>query len=207
MLIRHRYIILGIAACAIIAPMLVPHAIAQQERPAYPPMLPDAQFVRKAVIARFPGIDAPALTKFMDSHFALELREFEQLALWKPDKAAAILTDMVEDSLELMATQKRDPDAFATMIRQRDLEKKAFRLAAAVKASKGKKREEQLAALTLALQEAFKVRQELLQRDVRRMEKELGRLKLLVGKRDVNRDAIVLRKISDMTGDKDYLEW
>ena len=175
--------------------------------PPLPPSPPSDMFVKRMVMNRFTGIDEEEVTKFMQTYFPLELNEYRKLVTWKPDDAMNMLTDLVQESLSLMQTKQRDEALFEMIMEKKALQRKADHQAKTARMTKGAERKTHEDELKQTVDRAFDVRQKLLQEDIAHMEQQLEKLKMLAEKRKENRDVIVARRVGDLMGEGEYLEW
>jgi hypothetical protein len=93
------------------------------------------------------------------------------------------------------------------VVRQKTLEQQATRLADVIRRAKDDQRANYLAELEKTLLEAFQIKQEMMKLDVSHMQNELEQLRVLLERRNENERAIVGRRIAELTGDMDYLQW
>ena len=175
--------------------------------PPLPPSPPSEMFVKRMVMNRFTGIDEEEVTKFMQTYFPLELNEYRKLVTWKPDDAMNMLTDLVQESLGLLQTKQRDAALFDRMMERKALQRKANRQAQTARMMEGSERKAHEDELKQTVDRAFVVRQKLLQKDIAHMERQLEKLKMLAEKRQENRDVIVARRVGDLMGEGEYLDW
>jgi len=103
--------------------------------------------------------------------------------------------------------REEDPEAFERAVRERGLERDAETLAREAEGLKGEPREKAIARLRKLLSEAFNMRQEEMRTEMHELEEALTRVKTLVEKRQKNRDLIIERRIKELTGELDHLEW
>ena len=145
--------------------------------------------------------------RFVREHFEAELAEAEELAEEEPREAREIVTDVVHEARELLELREEEPEQFEKAMRRMETERRASELAERCRASKGEARERLMKELRGVLNEAFSMRQAAMEEETRELEEELKRLRTLIEKREANRDAIVERRIEELTGEEEFLEW
>ena len=145
--------------------------------------------------------------RFVHEHFEGELAEAEELAREEPGEAREIVTDVVHEARELLELRQEHPEAFEKAMHRMAIERRSLELAERYRASKGEAREQLLKELRGVLSEAFSLRQAAMKGEMRELEEELDRLQTLVQKREANRDAIVERRIEELIGEDEYLDW
>jgi len=156
---------------------------------------------------RFPEVDREGIMEFIRDHFPREMRQFRELSAKRFSEAAELMSDVIRESLELLETRERNPEVYAKRVRQRELEIRTAALVEAIREAEDRDREKRLEELRGILEEAFEIKQELMKIDVAHMEKEISELKKMVARREANRKAIINRRVSEITGEMDYLEW
>ncbi|MBM4142569.1 MAG: hypothetical protein FJ225_03100 [Lentisphaerae bacterium] len=183
-----------------------PPASAADREPRLPP-IPNEAEVMEAVFATLPDVDPREVLEFIAAEFPAELYRFKTALMRKPEEAVELFTSLVGESLELMRARRGDPERFAKLMRERELERKAARLAETVRAADGAARAGAAEELRRTLTEAFEIRQELMQADVRQLAAELHKLRQLVEARDRNRESIIAQRVGQMSGDLDQFVW
>ena len=159
------------------------------------------------VFARFPDAEPERMMQFMRETFVREMREFRDLSLDHRDEAVDLLTNLVRQSLELMEIKRRHPALYEQHLKQRRLEREADDIAQAAKRASGEERDKLVASLRQKLEDAFEVKQGLMKSDVEQMETELKDLKAMIEKRQQNREGIIKRRVGEIIGESDYLQW
>ncbi len=154
-----------------------------------------------------PERERAAIARLIDEHFGAELREAKLLTDEEPEEAAEIVGDVVEEAWELLELREEAPEEFEGIVREMRLEREAEELAEKITKSRGKDREEVKGALQKVLQQAFDLRQREMKAEVAEMEDELTNLKKLIEKRQQHRDAIVERRMKQLTDEQDFLDW
>jgi hypothetical protein len=179
---------------------------AELRMPPLPP-LPYEREVADAVFRTFPNADAQQIMAFMREQDPLGLYEFKKALMQGRGQAAAVFTSLVRESMEMMETRDRDPERFGKMRRQRELEQKAVQEAEAGRASAGAERDRSVTQLRRTLEEAFQIKQDLMKSEVAALEADLKKLEQLVRERETNREAIISRRVEEMTGKADATRW
>ena len=159
------------------------------------------------VLERFPGVEPDRVVDFIRNEFPREFREFRELASKRTGEAMEIMGNLVRHARELIEMKHRDPERFERMMARRRLEREAAELAVAMRHTEGEERAALQKRLRGVLVKAFSLKQELLRGEAARREAELGELRTLITKREESRDAIVDRRLDQLTGQADHLEW
>ncbi len=172
-----------------------------------PPIPPGRKYVVEAVFNRFPGVDRDEVIKLARENFAAKMQEIEKLSTFRPNDAVEQMTEVVYEVVKLLEIKASDPELFKNKVKQIRLEKQVARYVEQARAAKGNKRDEALGMLNKTLALVFEVKQEVIKLDLARMERELGRLKEMVEKREENKDLIVNRRARDLLGEMAQVEW
>lgn len=161
-----------------------------------------------SVFRRFPDVKPELVMDFIHERFPREVHEVKRLLTRRREDAVDFMSDLIQETLDLLDTRREDPARFEKVMRQRDLDRKAAEQAEAVRRCKDDpERGRRVEALRRTLAEAFVVKQELMKESVADMEVELNELKGLVERREKHREGIILRRIADLTGEKEELDW
>jgi hypothetical protein len=181
--------------------------LTNQARDKLPPCPPSADFVMKVVFSRFPGVSAEEVNKFMNEYFTQEIHEVKQMAEVLPDRAVERLTDIVQESINLMKIRSKDAVLFNKMMEEKRLNKIARLRAEAIREARGAERKKGIEELRKILEAAFEIRQELMKRDVERLEKEFEQLKQLVRLREQRKDEIINDRLTELVSGKAEVKW
>lgn len=171
------------------------------------PPVPGEEELLDTAFRRYPEADRAEVMAFLKEQLPEELYAFKLRAMRRREDAVEYLANLIRETLRLMETKKNDPGLFRKVVRKRTLEQQASRLADSAKRAKGDLRTSYLTQLEKALTEAFELKQEIMKLDVSQMEGELQQLRILLEKREENGRAIVGRRIAELTGEMDYLQW
>ena len=107
----------------------------------------------------------------------------------------------------MLELKKEDPALYQKVAQRRNLERLADEIAAECRRSAGDERDEHQVKLRRTLTQCFEIKQELMRRDLAQMEKELGKLRTLIEKREASRDDIINRRMNEVTGQTDHMQW
>jgi len=171
------------------------------------PPVPGEEEILNAAFSRYPEANREEIMAFLKEQLPEELYAFKLRAMRRREDAIEYMANLVRETLRLMQTKETNPGLFDKVVRKRTLEQQASRLADSARRAKGDQRTSYLTQLEKALTEAFDLKQEIMKRDVSQMESELQQLKVLLEKREENGRAIVGRRIAELTGEMDYLQW
>lgn len=172
-----------------------------------PPPTPYEFDIIEAVYARFPGINRSEVEQFLQNNFAYELRRFRTLAVDRQEEATDFLSKLVREVLSLLETKRRNPVAFEKKLALKRLETRADRLAREIRLAGGDEKKRLQRELHDTAVSIFDIKQELMKTDVEQMSRELALLKELINKREASREAIVNRRVVNLVGDREDLEW
>jgi len=171
------------------------------------PPIPTEPEVVRAVFATFPDIDPGKVLSFIEEQFPLEMYHFRITLMRSREDAVEMFASLVRESLSMRAVQRHDPERFGKILEQRQFERKAVESAETSRHSKGTAREKALAQMRESLAQAFEIKQELMKTEVADLASELQKLEKLIVRREKNREAIIARRVQQMTGKLDALMW
>jgi hypothetical protein len=171
------------------------------------PPAPQEEEILDEVFQKLPGVPRDDTLAIVREHLPERLSEFRRLAMLNRDEAGALLRVIVRDALELSELRRRNPTLFARTMEEQRLGREAAALAEAARHASGRERDELREKLRLTLDRAFEVRQELMRADAQRLQAEIDKLKSLVDKRQRHRDAIVTRRLGELTGEVEIVRW
>ncbi len=175
--------------------------------PALPPMTHEADAIR-TVWDRFPDARPKELVPFLRSYYSQEIRQFAALSRTNKDRAVRQLAALFEEALDMMEQRARDPGWFDLTMRKKNLDAKADRLVSALdKAKTSDERERYREELREVLREIFDIKHTLMKKDVNEMSRELDKLSGLIRMREGNREAIIERRLADLTSKAEDLKW
>jgi uncharacterized protein YukE len=103
--------------------------------------------------------------------------------------------------------RERDPEMFALMQSDIDLDRRTHELASAVQRAEGAEQAALRKELERAASEHFDVRQERRSMQLKRMEEELARLRESIEKRNEIRSAIIQQHIAELLGENENLDF
>ena len=185
--------------------------------PARPPQVPGVppwpltaereRAILNDVFARFPDVDREAIMAFVPEHLAPEMWHFRKLAVGRRGESIEFMSDTVVLAMGMIKLQKENPTLFAKRMQQRRVEQRTADMAQAWRRASGEDRVRIEKALRAELGGAFELKQELLRADLADLESEIATLRSLIEQRQSRRDAIVEKRLRDVTQDADELEW
>jgi hypothetical protein len=172
-----------------------------------PQIVTKAADIVKNVLARFSDANPEEVMELIQEQFPLRMREFKALSDKHAGEAVEYFVELVDEAKCLLDARRRSPELFRQLVRQRQLDRTIDDLVEGCSGLGGKEREERLSELRRALKEAFEVRQNFLRADLAQMEKDVETLRTVFSKREEKRDEIVERRLLELTGEAQYLEW
>ena len=172
-----------------------------------PPPSPRELEIAAEVLSAFPQVSQQELMSFARVHLPDELERFAVAARRDSAEAPALFGEVVRRTLELTAIRERDPERFARLVEQQQLNRRTDRMAQWCRALKDGEREKMVTELTRTLESAFDVKQVLMQREVADMESQLVTLTELLERRHKHRKAIISRRLNELLDADEALEW
>lgn len=172
-----------------------------------PPPTPYEYDIVNTVFTRFPGINRNEVDQFLQDNFSRELEAFRALAVDRQAEATELFSKLVREVLSLLEIRRTNPAAFEKKLKLRRLEAAADKLVREIRLANGEEKNRLQQTLHDTASSIFDVKQELMKTDFEQMSRELALLKELITKREANREAIVNRRITDLVGAKQDLEW
>lgn len=171
------------------------------------PPVPNEASIMEEVFKRFPGVDPDPVMEEVRREFSRDLAEFKSLAMRQRDRAVDYLTYLVSEAVEMLEMKRENPDLYEKSLKQRRLERTARRFAAEWHRLAGEQKEQKYEELQTVLGDAFDAKQEMMKADVAQMQQDLEELLAMIEKRQANREAIIVRRLKELAGDADPLDW
>ena len=109
--------------------------------------------------------------------------------------------------MDMRRIQESDPEMFEFFKRDNELNHECRALSMRFRRATGSQREEIKEKITTAVNKHFEVRQERRTHELQRLEKELDRLRSSIERRNEIRESIVGKRISQLLGEQDELEF
>ncbi|MFH1421654.1 MAG: hypothetical protein ABIH42_02930 [Planctomycetota bacterium] len=105
--------------------------------------------------------------------------------------------------------KEKNPEKYKEILHMKELEREIFKLVEKYRSSSedDKNKEEILVNLKNHLSELFNIRQQEHEREIKRLEKELAKLKDIYNKHEENRDAIVEKRLKQIIGEDNEFDW
>jgi len=185
----------------------LPVPAGEERRPRTLPPVPNEDSIMDEVFKRFPEVDPDPVMEEVRREFSRDLAEFKNLAMRQRDRAVDYLTYLVSEAVEMLEMKKESPDLYEKALKQRRLERTARRLAAEWNRMAGEQKGQKQEELQTVLGDAFDAKQEMMKADVAQMQHDLQELLAMIEKRQGNRKAIIVRRLKELTGDTDPLDW
>ncbi len=145
---------------------------------------------------------------FLMKHIPGAWERLERVRKERPEEFKRHLAEQWKSVVKLMALRKRNPELFERIIEGRKLEMKSRELAASLR--KAKTEEERGAIkedLSGVLNELLDLQHREWEEQIDGLERRLSQLKDMLAKREENRDDIIKRRMTELTGEEDYLSW
>jgi hypothetical protein len=172
---------------------------------AFPPSREPSMI--KRAFERFPDERSDEVMAFIEAHLPREMHRFRRLSRQHFQNAVDFLTDLVQESLDLIHMKETRPGLFEKIMARRRLEERVLELSELCRRTKGAEAARHRQELRKAVETGFDLRQEIMRQEVKDMRGELKELEELIGKRDANRELIIDRKFSELTGKAPGLSW
>ncbi|NQT92923.1 MAG: hypothetical protein HQ559_09190 [Lentisphaerae bacterium] len=171
------------------------------------PPVPNEDSIVEEVFKRFPDVDPDPVMEEVRREFSRDLAEFKNLAMRHRDRAVDYLTYLVSEAVEMLEMKRQNPDLYKKASKHRRLERTARRLAAEWDRLDGEQKQQKHEELGTVLGDAFDAKQEMMKADVAQMQEGLKELLSMIEKRQKSRKEIIVRRIKELTGVVDPLEW
>jgi len=148
------------------------------------------------------------LINFLKQHDPRVLERLEKLQRERPgDYGRRLLTEW-KHVAQLVELQRKDPELFKALVKHRDLTRESHELAASMRAAKTDEERDVIRKdLAKNLNEIYDLQHGLWEEKIAALEKRLSELRDMLKKRVQHRDEIVERRILELTGEDDYLNW
>lgn len=135
-------------------------------------------------------------------------KEIQEIKGINPQVYKRIVFEGVNHWRHLMMIKSRDPEAYALMKKEMDYNKKLHSLMKQYKESKDENQKKQLKSqISEVVNQLFDVRTQNRSKEISHLEEQVNQLKKMMEKRKANKKLIVERKIQELTGEMDGLQW
>lgn len=173
-----------------------------------PPVPIEAEIIQE-VFGQYPAVNPQDVMQFIREQLPEQMYAFRKMSLRQKQRkeAATYLSELVRQSLDLIAMKERDPQRFEKVMAEKRLCAEAEQEAEAVRQCEEREREARLDKLRSVLAQAFDARQELLRWELQRMEEELARLRQLLAQREQHRSEIIQNRLRELIGDTNFMKW
>lgn len=162
-----------------------------------PPMMPT---ITKEQVEKF--------EKWIKNNDPDKYREIQNLKLARPELYQRVIFEGVRHMNFLEMMKKKDPKTYTRLMKEMKLDSKMRKLAKEYRESKDVKRKKEIKSeLTQILNQVFDIRSVNRAREVNEMSKKIEELKQMLKKRKDNKKLIVERKLKEVTGQMEGLEW
>jgi hypothetical protein len=178
-----------------------------ENRPPTPLSTKQEAAVLDAVFLRFPDLNRHETMAFIREYIPDGSREFTLLSHRDLGKAMAMLIDLIGKSERLMNMQSRNPVHFAKIVKHHELERNIGSLAGELKALEALETPANEIKLRTVLSQSFIMKQDLMKADIEDLEQQLETLRLLLKKREDNREVIIDNRYLDIIGKLDHMKW
>ncbi|MBI2901544.1 MAG: tetratricopeptide repeat protein [Planctomycetes bacterium] len=115
------------------------------------------------------------------------------------------LREVVRRKQEMDELKQRDPEQYAKFLKMRELERRCGELAEKIR--RGDKSEDLRKELATALGQLFDLREEMRAKDLAELKRRVEELEKTLQKRRENKQAIIEKKLREMTGEKAVDDW
>ncbi|MFQ5864558.1 MAG: hypothetical protein ACE5IW_04940 [bacterium] len=145
---------------------------------------------------------------FLEELAPFRLKHIRRLKQHRPEQYHRVLVEVLERQRMLLDLEIDDPERAELIKKQIQLENRTEELAHTFRMSEDETEKAQLEKdLRSALSELFDLRELEKQREIERLEKQLKELKNMVKKRKDHRGEIIQKRLDQMLGKVDYLDW
>lgn len=153
--------------------------------------------------------EAEEFRDYLDAHLPEDLPEFlAELREHHPEEADELVHHLFDKMVEYHELTELEPDRAEQFARYNRLEVRSRLLAYRLEETENPEKRETLRdRITETVEEAFSARMELQRARLRDLEKEVAELADLLSRREKARAEIIDRRIADLTGENEHLEW
>jgi hypothetical protein len=150
----------------------------------------------------------PDLQDFLVEEFPGRFERWVDLCVQGGPEAERECQEIQEFARGMMRLREENPEAFEAERETQALERRSHELGERVRhAEDAKEREDLRLKLTEVLEELFDIRENRREKEAEEIERELKRIRAMLEKRQGNRAKIIKRRIADLTGEGEALEW
>jgi len=158
-------------------------------------------------LGRLPAGRQERVRELLREHFAHNQERLERIAEEEPEEAVRMMAGFVQEANELAELQQNDPEAFQRAMRERYLERDCEVMAETCRQTEGEEQQKLKAQLRTTLAQLFEIRQARLKQEVAELERETARMKERLAKREQHQQEIIDKRLRELLGEEDYLEW
>lgn len=135
-------------------------------------------------------------------------KEIQEIKGINPQVYKRVIFEGVHHWRHMMMVKSKDPAAYALMKKEMDYNKKLHSLMKQYKESQNESQKKQLKSqISEVVTQLFDVRTENRSKEISHLEEQVNQLKKMMEKRKANKKLIVDRKIQEITGEMDGLQW
>lgn len=146
--------------------------------------------------------------EFLREYDPRVLQQLKKIQAERPGEFGKRLAGEWRRLAQLMMLREKDPKLFGALIKQRDLSRESRELASSVQAAKTEEEKEALREeLAENLNQIYDLQQEMWEEKIAALEKRLNELREMLEKRAQHRGEIIERRIKELTGEEEYLNW
>jgi hypothetical protein len=125
-----------------------------------------------------------------------------------PGEFQNIIRDLIEESRGLQELKDHDPEAYKEALKTKSLERKERQLSRKYRESKNDAEKKDIEAdLKPVLDELFDLHLKQRQREVKRLEEQLAKIKQDIEERKENKDKIIENRLADLIGKNEMMRW
>ena len=135
-------------------------------------------------------------------------KEIQEIRNINPQVYKRIVFEGVHHWRHVMMLKSKDPEAYALIKKEMDYNKKLHSLMKQYKEAQDENKKKQLKSqISEVLNQLFDVRTQNRSKEISHLEEQVNQLKKMMEKRKANKKLIVERKIQEITGEMDGLQW
>ncbi|MDD4871449.1 MAG: hypothetical protein PHR77_12900 [Kiritimatiellae bacterium] len=159
------------------------------------------------VMSRHPGIHPDEVMRFIQEQFPEEMERLQDLKRKNPREADEVLTDLIENAINLLEMRHKNPEQFKKAIHKTKLDREAEHLGVKCRNKDVMDKEQILKEMRNVLEQSFELKQELMKMEVAELEREIQELKKMIEKRQENKKVMIERRVKELTGKEPELQW
>jgi hypothetical protein len=148
------------------------------------------------------------MVKFVKENAPEIFATWEKLKASRPDEAERFFRNVLERLMHLRPMKEHDPDRFELELKAFRADSKCLELAESARQTQDQaKKEEAKANLRKAVEELFDLRQQTRKKELEELRKRVAELESDISRRQEKRGEMIDRRLAQLLGERDEMEW